>query len=90
MRPNNVKTVSYVPEPVPADPSQIPAYLEREFNRIRSAIDALALGHVDRTHVAPVKPRNGDIRLADGTNWSPGGGGQGFYGYYNNTWNKLG
>lgn len=40
-------------------------------------------------HSAPVKVRIGMIVLADGTDWDPGSG-QGFYGYYNGQWNKLG
>ena len=39
--------------------------------------------------VAPVTPYNGMIVYADGTSWNPGSG-EGYYGYYNSTWNKLG
>jgi len=35
------------------------------------------------------KPRNGDIRYADGTNWNPGGTGEGIYAYTNGAWAKL-
>ena len=35
------------------------------------------------------KPRNGDIRYADGTNWNPGGTGEGIYAYVNGAWAKL-
>ena len=34
------------------------------------------------------KPRNGDIRYADGTNWNPGSG-EGIYAYTNDAWAKL-
>ena len=53
------------------------------------AIAALAEGHLDQVHAEPDKPRDGDIRLADGSDWNPGGG-QGVYCYYNSTWNRLG
>lgn len=37
----------------------------------------------------PVKPYDGLIVIADGTNWNPGSG-AGYYGYYNGTWKFLG
>jgi hypothetical protein len=88
MRTINNSSVFYAPEQVPADKEDLPAYIERELFKIKVAIDLLALGHLDETHVAPVKPRVGDLKLADGTNWNPGSG-QGIYAYYNSVWNKL-
>lgn len=64
-------------------------FLLAEFQKIGAAVQALAAGHLDMTHVAPPKPRAGMIRLADGVNWNPGAG-QGVYCFYNGTWNKLG
>lgn len=89
MRANNQNTVYYNPEQAPADDTQYRAWLERELYRIKMAIDLLAVGHLDETNVAPTKPRTGDIRLADGTDWNPGSG-AGFYGYYGGAWVKLG
>lgn len=89
MRTPNIGTVNYTPGPVPNDPGQLVRYVHEELQRVQYAIQALALGHLDETHVAPTKPRTGDIRLADGTNWNPGTG-QGVYAYYNSAWNKLG
>jgi hypothetical protein len=37
----------------------------------------------------PVKPYNGLIVIADGTDWNPGSG-AGYYGYYNAAWTFLG
>lgn len=48
--------------------------------RITSAIQALASGHIDPVYVAPIKPRAGDIRYADGMSWNPGSG-EGIYRY---------
>lgn len=48
--------------------------------RTATAIQALASGHLDPLHKAPVKPRPGDIRYADGTDWNPGSG-EGIYRY---------
>lgn len=89
MRAVTRNSVFYVPEPTPADAQELPAYVARELEKIRIAVDMLALGHLDKTHVAPAKPREGDIRLADGTDWNPGSG-AGFYGYYGGAWAKLG
>lgn len=64
-------------------------FLREELKKISYAIQALALGHVDKTTVAPGKPSEGDIRLADGVNWNPGSG-QGVYCYYGAAWHLLG
>lgn len=39
--------------------------------------------------VAPKKPRDGFMAMADGTNWNPGSG-AGFYGYRAGSWRFLG
>lgn len=64
-------------------------YLSIEMTRIWAALSQLAAGHLPKTHVVPDRPRDGDIRYADGTDWNPGTG-EGAYFYYNSTWNKLG
>ncbi len=77
----------YVPGIVPADINALPGFIGEELNKIRNALDILAAGHIDKTYVAPSKPRDGDFRLADGTSWNPGSG-AGFYGYNGGTWSK--
>jgi len=89
MRAYNTNDIFYVPDSIPDDSKELKKHLTKEFERISAVITALATGHINKTHVAPTKPRDGDIRLADGTNFNPGGG-QGVYAYYNSTWNKLG
>lgn len=89
MRTPNLGSVGYVPSLPPSDAKALPSYIYDELMRVSAAITSLAEGHLDQVHIAPTKPRNGDIRLADGTNWNPGLG-QGVYCYYNSTWNKLG
>lgn len=79
----------YVPGNVPSDPAQLPRFLETELQSIAGAIAKLTVGHIEMSYVAPTKPREGDIRLADGTSWNPGLG-QGVYGYYNRGWHYLG
>ena len=50
---------------------------------------------LSQTNVAPgdearkSKPRQGDIRYADGVNWNPGGTGEGIYAYLSTGWSKL-
>ena len=64
----------YAPEtPVGLGP-EAQAYLQRELDRISAAFNALEAGSKDVINVAPNKPRNGDFRFADGTNWDPGDG----------------
>lgn len=90
MRARNLSTVFYAHGDVPSKPEALTRFISDELTKIGTAISGLAEGHLDVTHVAPEKPRDGDIRLADGTNWNPTAGGQGFYGYYNSAWHKLG
>jgi hypothetical protein len=45
---------------------------------------------LEQLNAAPDKPQNGMIAWADGTNWNPGGAGQGIYAYHGSAWNKLG
>ena len=74
MRTPNLGTIVFNPADPPADPKDLQRYL-RELNTLLSAvIGALAAGHLDQTHVAPAKPRDGDFRYADGASWNPGGG----------------
>ena len=88
MRANNLSTVFYAPDQPPSN-DPLDRYIFNELLKIQSAIEKLAAGHFDKTHVAPTKPRDGDIRYADGTNWNAGSG-QGFYGYYGAAWHFLG
>jgi len=79
--------VDYTPAPAPTDTAAIPAYLTSEFNKI-----ALALQHtsdnLEQTHVAPAKPRDGDLAYADGENWNPSWG-KGVYIYRDSQWTPL-
>ena len=88
MRTPNRNTGLYTPGQVPEDAAEMPRFLFEQLQSISAAL-ALVRGHLDETHVAPAKPRTGDVVLADGTNWDPGSG-QGYYGYYGSAWHKLG
>jgi|TARA_R100000541_G_scaffold55834_1_gene64925 hypothetical protein len=83
-------SINYSKLPVPSDPKDIPAYLQSELDRIADVISNIADGHFDTTNVAPPKPRAGDVRYADGTNFNPGSGGEGLYIYLSSgAWSKL-
>jgi hypothetical protein len=80
----------------PGDPSAITTlpdlvrFVRDENLKLSAAITALALGHIDVSHVAPAKPRNGDIRYASGApDWDPGSG-AGIYYYNGSAWVFIG
>ena len=80
----------YTKAPVPSTPEELPSYLQAELDKLSAVIGNLADGHIDVSNVAPEKPRDGDIRYADGTNWNPGHG-KALY-YYDGVdahWHKL-
>lgn len=82
--------IVYTPEEPPRDlADDLSRYLSQEFSRVALTFGDPKVRFVDTTTVAPVKPRAGEIRLADGTGWNPGAG-AGFYGYYGGAWVKLG
>jgi len=82
--------IRYTPAPVPNNAEDIPAYLRQEFERMSGIINNIADGHFDVSNVAPEKPRTGDIRYADGSNWNPGSTGEGVYIYLSTgAWSKL-
>lgn len=62
--------------------------VQDELLRLGAVVNAIELGRLDKTDVAPTKPRDGDIRYADGTNWNPGGG-AGIYWFNGTVWTKL-
>jgi len=65
-------------------------WAHREYEAIAQSFTTLDLIRLTEITVTPAKPRDGDVRFADGTNWNPGGTGRGFYGYYTGAWHKLG
>ena len=94
----NVKSVNrWTPNPAPINNDQLSDYLFHELNRLSDVIFNLDVFRLEPTNVEPKdegglnrgKPRNGDIRYADGTNWNPGGTGEGIYAYINGAWAKL-
>ena len=88
----DVKSVNrWSPNPAPVAPELLPDYLFNELNKVGDIIFNLDTFRLEPTNTpnGPTKPRDGDIRYADGTNWNPGSGGEGIYAYFAGTWNKL-
>lgn len=63
----------------------------QELEKVSIVVNNLAEGRCALLHKPPAKPRNGMVRMADGTNWNPGSG-RGYYGYDEDTaaWRFLG
>lgn len=89
----NREALRYVPSPRPddGDPINLANWALQELEAISSVLNGIGAGRVDFLNAPPEKPRNGDIRMADGTNWNPGSG-RGYYGFDENsgTWRFLG
>lgn len=84
-------TQGYTVGPVPQSVSELPSFLQQEFEKIQAAMRLLAMGAMDPTTVAPTKPRAGMTVYALGAPyWNPGSG-EGMY-YYNSVaiWKLLG
>ena len=92
----NIKSVNrWTPNPAPVNNDNLSDYLFHELNRLSDIIFNLDVMRLDKLTETPDtamqlrgKPRDGDIRYADGTNWNPGGG-IGIYAYIGGSWTKL-
>ncbi len=85
MRAPNLGTAFYSPAEPPEDAADMRRFLRDELQKIGAAVAALALGHLEKTTTAPLRPREGDIRLADGAGWNPGSG-KGIYVFNGTVW----
>jgi hypothetical protein len=72
-----------------APPRYEQGWVDLQFERVEQGLTNFDSIRLTETNVAPEKPRNGDLRFADGVNWDPGSG-AGFYGFYGGNWVKLG
>lgn len=79
---------AYFPGIAPASLEALRAYLDTELRRVADAIALVASGHLDISTKAPPKPREGDLRMADGTHWNPGAG-RGLYVFDAGAWKYL-
>jgi hypothetical protein len=86
-----VKSVThYEPGPLPTDGEDLGIYVVTELKRLGDVLFNQATFRLERTHEAPTRPRGGDVRYADGSNWNPGSG-EGIYFFKESTsaWVKL-
>ena len=78
----------YVPKLPPAG-SPLAEYIYAEFLRISEEIGLIREGRgFPVLALAPKKPREGMIVIADGSSWNPGAG-KGAYEYKSGAWVKL-
>ena len=71
----NIKSLNrWTPNPAPVNNDNLSDYLFNELNRLSDIIFNLDVMRLEQSNTAPDKPRDGDIRYADGTNWNPGQG----------------
>ena len=68
----------YIPNPVPANPDDLPRYIFEEFTKLQNALNENATTFIEVKNVEPSKKKQGDIVYADGSNFNPGSG-EGIY-----------
>tara|TARA_R100000329_G_scaffold95469_1_gene79351 strand:+ start:1024 stop:1284 length:261 start_codon:yes stop_codon:yes gene_type:complete len=68
----------YIPNPVPANPDDLPRYIFEEFLKLQNALSENPTTFIEVKNVTPEKKKQGDIVYADGTNFDPGSG-EGIY-----------
>ena len=88
-----VKSVTlYEPGPLPEEVEDLGMYVVTELKRLGDTLFNQATFRLERIHAEPSRPREGDIRYADGTDWDPGNG-EGIYFFKNGspgTWVYMG
>ena len=78
----------YEPGPLPEEADDLGLYLVTELKRLGSILYNQATFRLERIHIEPKRPRAGDIRYADGTDWNPGSG-EGVYLFNGTSWTKF-
>jgi len=78
----------YEPGPLPEQVEDLGGYLVSELKRLGSILLNQSIFRLESVHVEPSRPRKGDVRYADGTDWNPGAG-EGIYWYNGTAWAKL-
>ena len=80
----HVKSVTYYqPGSIPENPNYLGEFVIRELGKLGDIIYNIAKLRSEKIHIEPEKPRIGDIRYADGSDWNPGQG-ENLY-YFNGT-----
>jgi len=78
----------YEPGPLPEEVDDLGLYMVTELKRLGNILYNQATFRLERIHAEPSRPRTGDIRYADGTDWDPGSG-EGIYFYNGTSWTNL-
>lgn len=71
-----------------ADIDSLRRHLEQELNTIAQVLHEQDVVFLRVLYVEPLKPREGWLVFADGTEWDPGAG-RGVYVYTGGAWSKL-
>lgn len=81
---------TYEPSPVPQDYGPLRSWIRGQFQRVADTLRAPTVSRVrfDILHSEPSRFSNGDIVMADGTDWNPGAG-SGLYQRIGGAWVKL-
>ena len=82
-------SIRYTPTVTPSTADELPQYVQKELNDISDTFGDVADGHVEKVHVEPSRPREGDKRYADGSDWDPGQG-KGLYYHDGTNWVSYG
>ena len=78
----------YEPGPLPEQVEDLGGYVVSELKRLGSILLNQSIFRLESVHVEPSRPRKGDVRYSDGTDWNPGAG-EGIYWYNGTAWAKL-
>lgn len=70
------------------DPAEIARWAYAELSRVAASFEGVEDVQLLDLNVEPPKPRDGQLALADGSNWDPGFG-AGYYGYRDAAWRPL-
>ena len=78
----------YETGPLPEQVEDLGGYVVSELKRLGSILLNQSIFRLEPVHIEPARPRKGDVRYADGTDWNPGAG-EGIYWYNGTAWAKL-
>jgi hypothetical protein len=91
IRQKGLRKTRYTPGRVPSQQAELIRFLQSELERLNDALESPFTHQLlEKLNTEPSRKRDGYVAYADGTNWSPGGLGEGVYVYYAGIWNKLG